>query len=112
VETTPHVAEPDAAANPPAHEEAPPSGLHYFVVGVLKNVRCNTPAMDLNVVSSGKTLGLHSSNYFGIEYNVLNVALKGDLKPCADLEGRPAKVEYVDSTSKGAAMPVAIQILK
>jgi hypothetical protein len=37
--------------------------------------------------------------------------LKGKLNPCADLEGRPAKVEYVDSASKGATV-VAIEIHK
>jgi tetratricopeptide (TPR) repeat protein len=112
VETTSHVAEPNVTANSPAHEEAPPSRPHHFVVGVLQNVHCNTPAMDLNVVSGKKTLGLHANNYFKVEYSVLNVTLKGDLKPCADLEGRPAKVEYVDSAREGAALLVAIEIHK
>jgi tetratricopeptide (TPR) repeat protein len=112
VETTSHVAEPNASANAPARVEALPSGPHHFVVGVLKNVRCNTPAMDLSVVSGKKTLGLHANNYFKVEYSVLNVTLKGDLKPCADLEGKSAKVEYVDAASAGAALVVAIEIHK
>jgi Flp pilus assembly protein TadD len=112
LETTSHVVEPHVLANPPAHEEALVSTPHHFVVGVLRNVHCNTPAMDLNVVSSGKTLGLHTDNYYKVEYSMLNVTLKGDLKPCADLEGRSVKVEYADSASNGVAMLVAIEIHK
>jgi hypothetical protein len=49
--------------------------------------------MDLNLVSGGNTLGLHARSYFKVEYSALNLTLKGKLNPCADLEGRPAKVE-------------------
>jgi len=110
VEATSHVAEADVAKSA-VPEEPLPSGPHHFVVGVLKNVRCNTAAMDLNVVSGGKTLGLHANNYFKVQYSALNVTLKGNLNPCTDLEGRPAKVEYTDPASKGAAAAVvAIEI--
>ncbi|MGA9307280.1 MAG: DUF1570 domain-containing protein [Candidatus Sulfotelmatobacter sp.] len=92
--------------------EVLPNGPHHFVTGVLKDVRCNTPAIDLNVIAAGKTLGLHSGNYFKIEYSALGVILKGNLNPCADLEGKPAKVEYVDSARNGPAAVVAIEIHK
>lgn len=111
VEASSKEASVDVTANSAAHPEAIPNGPHHFVVGVLKNVRCDSPAMDLNVISSGKTLGLHANNYFKVQYSVLNVTLKGDLDPCADLEGRPAKVEYVDSTNGGGAL-MAIEIHK
>ena len=68
--------------------------------------------MDLNVLAAGKTLGMHSGNYFKIDYSSLGITLKGNLNPCADLEGRPAKVEYVNSASKGPAAMVAIEIHK
>jgi hypothetical protein len=97
---------------PAAHDEALPNGSHHFVTGVLKDVHCNTPAIDLNVIAAGRTLGLHSGNYFKIEYSTLGVTLKGNLNPCADLEGRPAKVEYLDSASKGPAAVVGIEIHK
>jgi tetratricopeptide (TPR) repeat protein len=96
----------------PTHDEPLPTGPHHFLVGVLKNVHCTTPAMDLNVTSGGKTLGLHANNYFKVEYSVLDVTLKGDLHPCADLEGRSAKVEYVESSNKSDAALVAIEIHK
>jgi tetratricopeptide (TPR) repeat protein len=102
----------DIAVDSAAHDEALPNGPHHFVTGVLKDVRCNTPAIDLNVIAAGKTLQLHSGNYFKIEYSALGITLKGNLNPCADLEGRPAKVEYVGSASKGPAAVVAIEIHK
>jgi Flp pilus assembly protein TadD len=100
-----------ASASLPA-EEPVPKGPYHFMVGVLKDVRCNTPAMDLNLVSNGKTLGLHTGNYFKLPFSVLNVTLTGDLNPCADLEGKSAKVEYAESAGKGAAVVVAIELHK
>jgi hypothetical protein len=105
-------AEANVATDSAARDEALPNGPHHFVTGVLKNVHCITPAMDLNVLAAGKTLGMHSGNYFKIDYSSLGITLKGNLNPCADLEGRPAKVEYVNSASKGPAAMVAIEIHK
>jgi hypothetical protein len=86
-------------------------GPHHFVVGTPTNVHCDNPALDLNVVSDGKTLKLHTSNYFNVQYSVLNVTLKGDLNPCMDLRGRLAKVEYVESSAReDTAVVVAIEI--
>jgi tetratricopeptide (TPR) repeat protein len=112
VDSSSHVSQTDIAADFNAHDKLLPSGLHRFLVGVLNNVHCTTPAMDLNVTSAGKTLGLHANDYFKVEYSVLYVTLKGDLHPCADLEGKSAKVEYVESSNKDAAAVVAIEIHK
>jgi hypothetical protein len=102
-----------SSASPrPAAEEPVPNGPYHFMVGVLKDVRCNSCAMDLNLVSNGKTLGLHTGNYFKLSFSVLNVRLKGDLNPCVDLEGKTAKVEYAESASKHAAVLVAIELHK
>ncbi|MGA9979503.1 MAG: DUF1570 domain-containing protein [Candidatus Sulfotelmatobacter sp.] len=99
------------SASPPA-EERVPTGPYHFMVGVLKDVHCNAPAMDLNLVSGAKTLELHTGNYFKLPFSVLNVTLKRDLNPCVDLEGKPAKVEYAESAGKGAAVVVAIELHK
>jgi tetratricopeptide (TPR) repeat protein len=88
-------------------------GPHRFVTGVLKNVHCDAPIMDLTVDSSGKLIALHSENYYKIEYSTLNFKPSGDLKPCQDLEGRPAKVEYVESSDASAAARVlAVELHK
>jgi Tfp pilus assembly protein PilF len=88
-------------------------GPHRFVTGVLKNVHCDTPRMDLMVDAGGKTLPLHAENYFKIEFSVLNFTPSGDLHPCKDLEGRPAKVEYVESADGSAtARVLAVELHK
>jgi hypothetical protein len=52
---------------------------------------------------------MHANNYLKIEYK-LKIQRKKDLNPCADLEGRPAKVEYVESADKAARAIVAIEV--
>ena len=76
-----------------------PHGPHRFLVGVLKGVRCDNPAMDLTVNSSGKLVALHVDNYFTLPFTALGFQPDKDLNPCADLENRPAKVEYVESAN-------------
>jgi tetratricopeptide (TPR) repeat protein len=73
-----------------------PRATHLFLVGMLKGVHCDPPALDLTVTSRTKTVTLHSDNYYKIQFTTL-FPLTGDLKPCVDLESRPAKVEYVES---------------
>ncbi len=77
-----------------------PSGPHRFVVGMLKNVHCDNPNLDLAVTSGAKTITLHSDNYFKISFTALGFQPSGDLNPCHDLENRSAKVEYVESADK------------
>jgi tetratricopeptide (TPR) repeat protein len=112
VTATGSVPEQEGAPRLRPREEPVPKGPYHFMVGVLKDVHCHDPAMDLNLVSNGKTLGLHTGNYFKLPFSVLNFTLKGDLNPCVDLEGRPAKVEYADSAGKGAAVVVAVELHK
>jgi tetratricopeptide (TPR) repeat protein len=76
------------------------SGPHHFVVGVLRNVHCDNPNLDLAVTSGAKTLTLHSDNYFKIQFSALGFQPSGDLNPCHDLESKSAKVEYVESADK------------
>jgi hypothetical protein len=75
-------------------------GPHHYLVGVLKDVHCNNPEMDLTVTSKAKNLSLHADNYYQIQFTALNFTPQGDLNPCQDLEGRPAKVEYVESADE------------
>ncbi len=77
-------------------------GPHHFLVGVLKSVHCSTPQIELTVDSGGKTLAMHTDNYYKIQFSALNFTPSGDLNPCKDLEGRPAKVEYEESADQSA----------
>lgn len=53
--------------------------------------------------SGAKILALHTDNYYKIPFSALGFQPSGDLKPCSDLEGRPAKVEYVESANQSEA---------
>ena len=56
-------------------------------------------------------MALHSGNYYEIGFTALGFAPKGDFNPCKDLEGKSAKVEYVESSTKlTAAYVVAIEL--
>jgi hypothetical protein len=67
----------------------------------------------MTVAAKGRAMALHSGNYYRIEFTALGFTPKGDLSPCKDLEGVPAKVEYVESSAKPtAAYVVAIELRK
>ena len=95
------------------HREFVASGPHRFVTGVLKNVHCDSSNLDLAVQSGEKLRTLHSDNYYRIDFTSLGFQPKGDLNPCKDLEGRPAKVEYQESANKDdAARLFAVELHK
>src|SRR5579872_179963 len=73
---------------------------HHYVVGRLKDVRCDSARMDLTVDTGGKNLALHAENYYKVEYSALNIPPLKELNPCEDLEGRAAKVEYVEAADQ------------
>lgn len=82
-------------------------------MGTLQDVHCHEPGIDLNIAIKGKTMALHSGNYYKIGFSALGFTPKGDLSPCKDLEGRSAKIEYIESSAKPAvAYVVAIELHK
>lgn len=93
----------DAAPASAHHVPFVPKGPHHYLIGVLKDVHCNNPEMDLTVTSKVKNLSLHADNYFQIQFTALNFTPQGDLNPCKDLEGQPAKVEYVESADESVS---------
>ena len=77
-------------------------GPHRFLVGVLKSVHCDNPALDLTVNTTDKQLSVHGDNYYKIAFTTLGFQPSGDLNPCSDLENRSAKIEYVESADPSA----------
>ena len=100
-------------ANAEAPVEELPKGPHRFLVGTLQNVHCHGSGIDLTVAAKGKTMALHSGNYYKIGFTAIGFTPRGNLDPCEDLEGKSAKVEYVESPAKPAtAYVVAIELHK
>ena len=67
---------------------------------VLNGIHCDGSRMELTVTSGAATIALRTDNYYKIQFSALNFQPSADLKPCSDLENRPAKVEYVESANK------------
>lgn len=92
-------------------EEKLPKGPHHFLLGTLQNVHCHASEIEMTVTAKAKTLGLHSINYYKIGFSSLGFTPKGEINPCNDLEGRSAKVEYVESSANPpVANIVAIEL--
>ena len=88
------------SGQPPKEE---PHGPRRGVKGTIKDVQCSLPAiMELKLEGDGRTLSLHSSNYFKIQFTAANYTPAGELHPCTDLEGMKARVEFFEATSKSA----------
>ena len=106
-------AETEAAADSNPHDQPVPTGPHRFITGLLTEVRCTRAAMDLELVSGNKMQAMHANNYFRVQYSALGVELEKDLNPCTDLDGKHAKVEYIESETPNApAAIIAIEIHK
>ena len=103
----------EVSANAEISEEELPKGPHRFMTGTLQNVHCLGSGIELTVAAKGKTMALHSGNYYNIAFTALGFTPKGDINPCHDLDGVSAKVEYVESSAKPAtAYVVAIELHK
>ena len=89
------------------------NGPHRFISGIIQDVHCDAQSMDLAVRASGKTFPLHSDNYYRVPFSALGFQPSGDLKPCSDLEGRPAKIEYQESANKSdTARLISVELHK
>ena len=96
---------PSSAQDPPAprlvRRDFVGAGPHRFLTGAIHNVHCDSQKMDLSVKTTSGTITLHSDNYYKVTFTTLGFQPSGDLRPCKELEGRPAKVEYQESADKG-----------
>jgi hypothetical protein len=89
----------------PARQSATeePHGPRHGVRGTIKDVQCSLPAiMELKVEGDGKTVFLHSNNYFKIRFTAINFTPEPELNPCSDLDGMKANVEFFDASGKSA----------
>lgn len=88
-------------------------GPHRSVTGTIKNVLCSpSNAMDLDVIAGTKTITVHAANYYKIDFTALGFTPDSELKPCTDLEGAHARVEYIESSTPKANGLIAIELHK
>jgi Tfp pilus assembly protein PilF len=91
--------ETSSIAKPAAPDEL--HGPRHGMRGTIRNVHCSQPAiLELTVEGDGKTVSLHSNNYFKIQFSALGFTPSGELHPCTDLEGMKAHVEFFEASGK------------
>lgn len=87
----------------------PPNGPHKFADGTVTDVQCGIPAvLDIHL-SGAKPVALHSDNYYKVAFSALNFTPEGDLHPCSDLQGKKARVEYVESDGEDVIISVEMR---
>jgi tetratricopeptide (TPR) repeat protein len=96
------------------YPDAPPTGPHHTVKGILRSVHCSYPTvLALEVDHAGKLLSLFSNNYFKVPFSTVGYVSTGDIDPCKAIEGMKASVEYIDVTDKRVAgQIVSIELSK
>lgn len=90
-----------AVDSKPRHPTEPPKGPKHVAVGVIREVKCDYPAIiEFQVDTGKKHVSLYSNDFAKIELTVAGFAPKGDVNPCADFEGMKAEAEYAESSDK------------
>jgi hypothetical protein len=92
------------SAAPPAAPKYPTEDSHgpkHVANGLIRNVHCTAHGLlELKIESGGKTVSLHSNNYFKVAFTAANYIPEGETHPCSDLEGKNARVQYSEVSSK------------
>jgi len=108
----------DKEADTPSIPRRKSATLHHpsrrTVTGTIRNVRCFVPAiLELHIADEKEALTLHSDNYYKIEFSALNYTPTGELRPCADLEGMHAQIEFLQAAGKsGKNQIVSVELSK
>lgn len=90
-----------ARDTPPKHPTEPPTGARHFAEGILRQVSCSYPSvLEFQVQTANGKVSIYTNNYFKLEVSALGFTPTGDLNPCHDLEGRPARVQYAEVSDK------------
>jgi tetratricopeptide (TPR) repeat protein len=103
-----------SASNPAFRHEHSLSGPRKQAKGVIRGVTCGYPAtMDFKLNANGQSTPFHSDNYYKIAFSAVNFSPEDDLKPCSDIEGLQAQVEFVQPTEKDVpGQVVGIELTK
>jgi tetratricopeptide (TPR) repeat protein len=92
-------------------EEVVLNGPHRNVTGTIKNVHCSSPStMDLDVEAGQRIITMHTANYYNLQFTALGFTPQSELKPCTDLEGSHARVEYIEGGEAKINGVVAIEL--
>jgi tetratricopeptide (TPR) repeat protein len=82
----------------PHFPTAEATGPHHTVRGIVHNVKCYSGhVLSLRVEPLGKPpVNLYVTNYFKVDFYAMNFELTNELKPCTDIEGMKASIDYAE----------------
>jgi len=85
----------------PKHPTETPHGPRQTAQGLILGVTCTDPSeIELKVEEGGKSVSLYSNNYYDIPFSASNFAPQGDIRPCTDLDGAKASIQYFATSDK------------
>jgi Tfp pilus assembly protein PilF len=101
-------------------EEAPnypagnATGARHTISGVLRDVQCSYPnVLALRIDTGKQAVALYNNNYYKIVFTEGNYTSDEEIKPCTDIEGMKAKIDYAEVTDKVVAgQIVSIELSK
>ncbi|MFY9854848.1 MAG: tetratricopeptide repeat protein [Terracidiphilus sp.] len=77
------------------------SGPKHTLLGVIKDVTCEYPAvLEMRVESAGKTYNFYNNDFSKIDLTALGFVAKDSMNPCKDFEGLKARIQYAESSDK------------
>ena len=98
-----------ASANRPAIKRGPAGK----VIGVVKSVKCDYPAvMDVVLDSGGKQKTYRAENYYQVKYWAVGAPGKSGFEPCEELQGKRVQIEFQSVAGQefsGVIQTVAIE---
>ena len=98
----------------PKHPAEPADGPKHELVGAIRSVKCSYPSViEFRLEGTSKTVSLYSNNYYKLEFTALGFTPEGAIRPCQDIEGMRARVEYADSSDKTVdGQVIAVELRK
>jgi tetratricopeptide (TPR) repeat protein len=99
-----------AEAEPKHPSEA--HGPKHEAAGVIRGVKCSYPSVIEFRVEGAKTVTLYNNNYYKLDFTTLGFTPAGTLRPCDQIEGMKARVQYAESADKtvdGQAITVELR---
>jgi tetratricopeptide (TPR) repeat protein len=90
------------------------NGPKHTLTGTMREVKCSAPmVIEFKVQGAQKSANVYANDFTKIDLSALGFDPPASMNPCANFEGRHARVQYAESTDKGVdGMVVAIELRK
>lgn len=98
----------------PNHPTEPADGPKHEAEGAIRGVKCSYPnVIEFRVEGATRTVSVYSNNYYKIDFSALGFTPEGAIRPCSDIEGMKARVQYAESSDKTVdGQVVAVELRK